>query len=82
MNGNQIEDEDELPEEPLDVLDRAVGAAARAGYDTAYVTALKSARALLKSTNAETALRALDEMISVFDPGDEVTAEVSADPGR
>jgi len=45
-----------------------VGAAARSAYDAAYVTALKTVRSLIRSTNTEVTLSALEDMISVFDP--------------
>ena len=57
-----------IEEADLDILDRAVGAAARSAYDAAYVTALKTARSVVKRTNAQVALEVLDDMISVFDP--------------
>lgn len=75
MDGNEIDEA-----EPLDVLDRAVGAAARSAYDAAYVTALKTARSLLASTNAEVALHALADMIAVFDPTDRAPDDL-AEPG-
>jgi len=66
MNGSEAIEEGE--EDELEVLDRAVGAAARSAYDAAYVTALKTVRSLIRSTNAEVTLSALEDMISVFDP--------------
>jgi len=66
MNGSEAIEEGE--EDELEVLDRAVGAAARSAYDAAYVTALKTVRSLIRSTNTEVTLSALEDMISVFDP--------------
>jgi len=67
MNGSEAIEEGEAEDE-LEVLDRAVGGAARSAYDAAYVTALKTVRSLIRSTNTEVTLSALEDMISVFDP--------------
>ena len=86
MNGSEAIEEGE--EDELEVLDRAVGAAARSAYDAAYVTALKTVRSLIRSTNAEVALSALEDMISVFDPANRAPDDLaepvpakSPDPG-
>jgi len=86
MNGSEAIEEGE--EDELEVLDRAVGAAARSAYDAAYVTALKTVRSLIRSTNAEVTLSALEDMISVFDPANRASDDLaepvpakSPDPG-
>ena len=86
MNGSEAIEEGE--EDELEVLDRAVGAAARSAYDAAYVTALKTVRSLIRSTNTEVTLSALEDMISVFDPANRASDDLaepvpakSPDPG-
>jgi hypothetical protein len=68
MMDTDAEEAEEAEEIIMDLLEHAVGAASKAAYDAAYVTALKTARSLLKSTNANIALSALADMIAVFDP--------------